>query len=105
MGSNEGSAAGAPERPARMLWRPNAHLLHPSLNGGLVMRRYAMTHERIGSFAALLLFAACSLSFASNSAGVTSRSDAIVSADPASLHIASGPLAKMEQSIRAGDFK
>src|SRR5690349_1635787 len=31
------------------------------------MRRDAMTHERIGSFAALLVFAACSLFFASNS--------------------------------------
>jgi CubicO group peptidase (beta-lactamase class C family) len=64
-----------------------------------------MAHERIDSFATLLLFATCSLSVAPNGAEAASRTDGIASVDPASLHIAAAPLAKMEQSIRAGDFK
>ena len=64
-----------------------------------------MTRGCTGSFATLLLFATCSFFAAPNLAAAAPRTDGIASADPASLNMAAAPLAKMERSIRAGDFK
>jgi len=63
-----------------------------------------MTRRQFRSVAALLTLVACANPCAS-AAAETPSADGIVSAEPASLHIAPAPLAKMEQAIRSGDCK